>query len=68
MAVVDEVVEASDAVEVVVWSECVGISCGVVSELAVADGEVDDREGVSVGARGDVAVGVVNDVGVSDTG
>ena len=68
LTVIDEVVEASDAIEVGIWGEGVELSGGVVVEVAVADGEVDDRESVSVGARGDVAVGVVLDVWVGDTG
>ena len=43
LTVIDEVVEASDAIEVGIWGEGVEISGGVVVELTIADGEVDDK-------------------------
>ena len=43
LTVIDEVVEASDAIEVGIWGEGVELSGGVVVELTIADGEVDDK-------------------------
>ena len=66
IAVINEVVKEGDAVEVVVWSECVLVVLSVVGEFTIGDGEVNDLELVNI-ARGDVSVVVVNDVRVGYT-
>ena len=48
IAIGDEVVKASYTIEVVVGGEGVLIVVSVVSELTVADGEVDDIEVVNI--------------------
>ena len=66
LTVINEVVKEGDAVEVVVWGECVLVVLSVVGEFTIGDGEVNDLELVNI-ARGDVSVVVVNDVRVGYT-